>query len=310
MVRRPDKRYVSCFVLAVSVMASPIGARSETRGPALVLAEGSIARGPLTALGRDLELAGEALSDVAVVGGNARVSGKVAGDLILLGGDVVLAATARIEGDVFALGGEIESEAGTWIGGKTASYPTFSTAWLTLLEGPSLGLSPSAPLVVGAKLALLAAWMFLVLLFLATGSRGVLSTSESVRLEPFRNFFVGLTGILAMVLAGLFFSAFAAVLVGVPLLILVVVAAIVLKLWGMVAVFHAVGRWLLFDFMGRRVSQLDAAIGGLLVLGTIKLLPFLGTWVWTAATLVGVGAALNTKFGRREPWFESAPSAT
>lgn len=283
-----------------------MAAGGEVQAPALVLAEGSIARGPLTALGRDLELAGEALSDVAVVGGNAKVSGKVAGDLILLGGSAALAATARVEGDVFALGGEVESEPGAWVGGKTVSYPSFSRAWLTLLEGPSLGLSPSAPLVVGAKLALLAAWLTLVLLFLSTGSRGVLSTSEGVRLEPFRNFFLGLTGVLAMVLAGLFFSAFAAVLVGVPLLVLVVVAALVLKLWGMVAVFHAVGRWLLGDVLGRRISQLDAAVGGLLVLGMIKLLPVLGTWVWTVATLVGVGAALSTKFGRREPWFESA----
>ena len=83
-------------------------------------------------------------------------------------------------------------------------------------------------------------------------------------------------------------------------------AALVLKLWGMVAVFHAVGRWLLGDVLGKRISQLDAAVGGLLILGMIKLLPFLGTWVWTVATLIGVGAALSTKFGRREPWFESA----
>jgi hypothetical protein len=29
-----------------------------------------------------------------------------------------------------------------------------------------------------------------------------------------------------------------------------------------------------------------------------------GVWVWTATTLVGIGATLMTKFGRLEPWFE------
>jgi len=157
-----------------------------------------------------------------------------------------------------------------------------------------------------AKLALLASWLALILLFLATGSQGVASTSEAVQAEPFRNFFIGLTGVLAIVMAGLFFSAFAAVLVGVPLLVLVVVAALILKLWGMVAVFHAVGSWILKNVLGRRASQLDAALVGLVVLGTLKLLPYVGTWVWTVATLVGVGAALTTKFGRREPWFEAS----
>ena len=42
---------------------------------------------------------------------------------------------------------------------------------------------------------------------------------------------------------------------------------------------------------------------GLVALGLIKLAPWVGTWVWTIATFIGVGAALTTKLGRREPWF-------
>jgi hypothetical protein len=42
------------------------------------------------------------------------------------------------------------------------------------------------------------------------------------------------------------------------------------------------------------------------VLGAIKFLPWLGVLAWYAVTLIGVGAALSTKFGRREPWFELA----
>ncbi len=43
---------------------------------------------------------------------------------------------------------------------------------------------------------------------------------------------------------------------------------------------------------------------GLLVLGGLKLVPWVGTLVWWTATFVGVGVALSTKFGRREPWLE------
>ncbi len=129
-----------------------------------------------------------------------------------------------------------------------------------------------------------------------------------MRLEPFRNFLVGLVGVLAMVLTALFFSAFSGALLGLPLLVLVVVVALVLRFWGMVAIFFAVGE-ALFRLLKRRPPlPLHTACCGLVVLGVIKFLPGLGVWVWSLVTFIGVGATLATKFGRREPWFEPHPA--
>jgi hypothetical protein len=186
------------------------------------------------------------------------------------------------------------------------SYPDARAAWLTLIEGPSLGLGATSPVVVGAKLALLASWLLVLVAFFAVSGREVLSTSESVAQEPFRVFWIGLVGILTLVLTVVLFQALAAALVGLPLLILAVILAVVLKLWGMVAVFHALGDWL-WSRLGRRpLAPVQAATVGLLVLGAIKFLPYVGVWAWTAATLIGVGAALATKLGRREPWLSPA----
>lgn len=305
-------------VLGVALLAAPPAPATPPPPPgdataapsALTLGEGALARRQLVAVGRDLVVEGRALADVAALDGDARIVGEVVGDVIVLGGDAVLAATARVGGDVFALGGRVHADPGAEIGGRTVSHPTVSSAWLTLLEGPTLGLSPFDPLVLGAKLALLTAWLALTLLLFATAGTGMLATSESVTVEPFRNFFLGLTATLTLLLGALFFSAFAAALVGLPMLVLVVMVAMVLKLWGMVAVFHAAGRWLL-ELLGRRtwgMSALNVAVLGLVVLGVFKLLPWVGGWVWTAATLIGVGATLDTKFGRREPWFAPGPS--
>ena len=82
--------------------------------------------------------------------------------------------------------------------------------------------------------------------------------------------------------------------------------ALLLKLWGMVAVFHALGDWVLSRVLHRRWIPLNAAILGLVLLGVLKLIPWVGAWSWTVASLIGVGASLTTKFGRREPWFETA----
>jgi hypothetical protein len=292
---------VTAAVLVLLVgLAAPAPASGE---PALHLARGSVSRQQLVAVGRDLVIDGEALADVAALDGSVRISGRVAGDVIVLGGGAALLPGARVVGDVFVLGGRIDAAAGAAIGGRAVSYPTVGAAWLTLLEGPSLGLGATSPLVVGGKLALLAAWSLLVLVFFATSGREVLVTADAVRREPLRCFVVGLTGVVTLTLTALFFSAFAAALVGVPLLVLVVVLALVLKLWGMVAVFHALGAWT-GGRLGRRPTPLAAATWGLALLGVVKLLPWAGTLAWTAATLIGVGAALSTKLGRGEPWFE------
>jgi len=302
---RPDlKRVLILLPLLVSVGDDAKGAEPVT---ALTIEKGSVARSQIVAVGRDLRVDGEAAADVVSINGTAHINGKVTGDVIVLGGNALLSTTAHVEGDVFVLGGRLEAEQGARIDGRSVSYPTISSAWLTLIEGPSLGLSATSPVILGAKLALLAAWLTLTLLLLATSGRGVLSTSEQVRIEPLRDFFVGLTAVLALTMTGLFFSAFAAAVVGIPLLVLVVMLAFMLKLWGMVAVFHAVGEWVGERVFRRRLLVLNCAVVGLLVLGSIKMIPWVGTWVWTVATFIAVGASLSTKFGRREPWFDLEP---
>jgi hypothetical protein len=290
------------LLAALPALASPAVAASGK--VALHLEKGSIARHQLVAIGRDLVIDGDALSDVAALSGSVEVSGHVAGDVVLLSGDAHLSPAARVDGDVFALGGRVDAAPGARIGGRSVSYPTASSVWLTLIEGPTLGLSAFSPVVLGAKVALLAAWALLVLLFFAASGREVLGTAESVRQEPFRSFFTGLTGVITLFLTAVFFGAFAGALVGLPLLIVVVLLGLVLKLWGSVAVFYALGDWLARHLLHRRARPLNAATGGLLVLGLLKFLPWVGDWTWTVVTFIGVGAALSTKFGRREPWFD------
>ena len=294
---------MNVFLAAFLLLAAPPPAEAPA---ALRLEAGSLARHQLVAIGRDLIVAGEALGDVAAVEGSVEVSGRVDGDVVILGGDARLLSSARIGGDVHVLGGVIRASPGARVQGRMVSYPTASSVLVTLIEGPSLGLGFSSPLVMGTKVALLAAWAALLLLLFAASGRQVLETAGEIRREPFRSFFVGLTGVLALLLTGLFFSAFTGGLVGVPLLVLVVLLALLLKLWGMIAVFYALGEWLARRVFRRRPRPLNAATLGLLVLGVIKFLPWLGVWAWTAASLIGIGASLSSKFGRREPWFELA----
>ncbi len=285
-------------------LALPFEASAAARPPAQVIEAGSSVHRQVVALGRDLVIAGRAEGDVAALSGAVRISGSVSGDVIVLDGSVELLPDASVGGDIFVLGGEIRAAPGARVAGRSVAYPDASGAWLALLEAPTLGQAASSPLVLGAKLALLTAWLVLVLFFFAASGRQVLATAEIARTEPFRCFSVGLTGVITMVLTAMFFSLFAAALVGVPLLVLVILLALVLKLWGMVAVFHAFGAALLSRLRSRRLSALNVATVGLLVLGVVKFVPVVGLLAWHVATFIAVGAALLSKLGRREPWFE------
>jgi hypothetical protein len=294
------------LLLTLAVPAAAHAAPIAEGEPAMRLEAGSTTGQQLVAIGRDVSVEGEALSDVAALNGSVDVSGRVDGSVIVLRGDARLAPTARVAGDVYVVGGRIHAARGAQTGGRMVSYPNASNAWLTLLEGPSIGLGFASRLVLGAKLAVVASWALLLLLFFAASGRQLIETAEGVRREPFRSFFVGLTGVVSLVLTALFFTAFARGILGVPFVVLIVLLGIVLKLWGTVAVFYALGEWLSRRVFRRRFQPLNAATIGLLVLAAVKFLPWLGVLAWYAVTCIGVGAALSTKFGRREPWFEMA----
>jgi hypothetical protein len=302
-------RHALALLLAVLPFAGASPARAAAADTALEIGSGSVAHHQVVAVGRNLVVSGRVTSDVAALNGAVTITGEVTGDVIVLGGNARLADSAEVGGDVFVLGGTLEAAPGSTISGRSVAYPDASAAWLTLLEAPTLGLSATSPLILGAKLALLAAWLLLTLLLFAIAGRGILATAERLEAEPFRCFSVGLTGVLSLTLTALLFSLFAAALVGVPLLVMVVVFALLLKLWGLTAVFHAFGLFLSRRVLKRRFTPLNTAVLGLLVLGTLKLIPVVGLLTWHVASLIGVGGALVTKLGREEPWFEAAAEA-
>ncbi|HEY6322866.1 MAG TPA: polymer-forming cytoskeletal protein [Thermoanaerobaculia bacterium] len=302
----PARAAISRTPAAGGAAPSVSAASAVSARPALRLEPGAIARHQLVAVARDIEVDGDALADVAALNGSVLVRGRVKGDVIVIGGSARLGPRASVEGDISVIGGVIQVDPGARIGGRSVAYPNASPTLTTLLEGPSLGLSDASPLVLGAKLALLAAWAALLLLLFAASGRQMLETAEDVRREPFLSFFTGLTGVAALVLTALALTIFLGGLAWAPMLALVALLLLVLKLWGMVAVFYAFGDWVALRLLRRNLRPLNAATLGLLLMGAIKFLPYVGVWAWTAATLIGIGATLATKFGRREAWFDLA----
>ncbi|MXX60194.1 MAG: hypothetical protein F4112_11985 [Holophagales bacterium] len=294
---------VLCAVAAATLSCAAVESTAGTDDPAVVVGPDAVARDQLLAIGRDLELRGEARSDAVVLNGDARIDGAVQGDVIVLGGDVALGPSARLGGDVFVLGGRVNAESGAAVEGRTVAYPSAPSSLVLLTEGPVLGQAALSPTVALLNLALLLAWLLVALVLVAGFDPALTATAQSVLERPFRNFFAGLVAVLAVALTFAVLTAVAPALVGAPLLAVCGVAILVCKLWGTVAVFLAVGARLLPVRLGLAGRPLAAALCGLLALGLVKMAPYVGGWTWTIVTCVGIGAALDSRLGRRDPWF-------
>lgn len=60
--------------------------------------------------------------DVAVLGGPVEIAGRVAGDVVVINGDLTLQATGRVDGDVTIVGGRATLAEGAQVQGEVVSY--------------------------------------------------------------------------------------------------------------------------------------------------------------------------------------------
>jgi len=195
----------------------------------------------------------------------------------------------------------------TLVTGMIASptEPTkFDLQSITLQQAASM-LQQSAVTV-----SLVAVWILAAVALTLMSGREVRASSTEVRASALHCFTLGLVAVTSFVLTAIVFSYLIPFFIGVPLLFALAVFAVITKIYGMVAVFHAVGTLIAGvrsreQLTSRKWLRGDLAMSviGALLLGAIRLIPMVGAIVWGLASVFAIGTALATKFGRREPWF-------
>lgn len=245
-------------------------------GGTLVLAEGAEHRGSVTLLA-----------------GEVRVSGRVVGDLTVLGGEATLTATAEITGDAAAAGGTVLRDRGAVVRGSLTEEPGPGTV-LQRSGEPRSPAEATLWFLVGIAIMTGLAWLTANLV-----PRPLERTQAAATGYPVVS---GALGALALVTA---------LPLGVTMvftLFLIPVAGILLLALGGTAVFGliALGRGVgirVLRRLGRTWSTPRAAALGTAMLVTVLqlvgLVPLLGAAVLGLTVVVCVGAVLLTGFGLR-----------
>jgi hypothetical protein len=261
---------------------------------------------------------GEVVRDVTVMGGNLEVSGTVTGDLLVMGGHVVLHPGARLKGDASAFGGSLMLESGASVDGDVGVFG----GSLHREDGARIGgevhegmhrrahhrgkhhvakaAAPETPKppekATPGKLARVAdalngaAILFVfgaVLLALAPDRMDKLRAQ--IAGHPMKSFALGVVGLFGGIALA---AAVCLTVIGIPFVIVGILAAIVGTLAAMCSVLETVGGALLAH--RTKNPYVHLAFGGLLFL-VAGAIPFIGGFVKLAVILTALGSLIATR---------------
>lgn len=315
MYRSGDR--IRWFVLALALFVAPVTVRAQA---VYEIPAGERVERDHTMLGERVVVAGTLAGDLQMLGGSVQIDGVVEGDVFTFGSTVRFGANGRVTGDLSVVGGSVTGLRPHAVGGellvRTREHSAEAIADAGLL-GPFAGGSTPSLFSIALQLSLLLMWLVAAVLLSLASPREIRVTSIELRESVLHTFVLGLVAFTSFVLTAVVFSYLIPFLVGIPLLLALGAFGIFVKIFGTVAVFHAVGSLVAAprtreQLEKRRFLRGDLAltIAGLLILGLIRLIPVVGVIVWMIASVFGIGAALATKFGRRDPWYLARRSGT
>ena len=287
------------LVLAGAAGAQPMPDASDRStefatalGDDTLVATGERVEEDLLAIGGNLTVDGEAGGDAVALDGDVVVRGLVAGDALSIGGRVRLARGARVEGNAFSLFGGVDVAEGATVGGRVRSLAPlppgekpgyFSVGW-------------SRPVLLARFLGLVF-WFLAALIATFAAPETVARSAVELGRHPLR-----LAGI-GLLLAGSFALSLVLgvwlipVFVGIPLLVLLVLAGAALGALSLAATFHAVGERISERLGERALNGYAQVLGGALVFCVLHFVPVLGTLVWLLGLLGGAGAVVAVRLG-------------
>jgi hypothetical protein len=268
------------------------------RSSAFVVDRDDEIREDIVVMGRSVEIVGRVRGGVLALGGDVNVTGTVDGDVAAIGGSITQSAESHVSGDVLVLGGEYR------VPSETCRDTHRDTV---LLAGSERSLreffaNPTRELLVphmdrsyfGWRIAAALSSFILALMLVAIVPAQISRASERLAADPLKIAAIGLVGTLAGVLA----VSLALVALPAPMSAvvsgLVLVALVVVQLFGRVVAYFLVGRWLQRRTLGARSrSQTVALLFGVLALALLGSLPVVGALLVFATFILSVGIILT-----------------
>lgn len=257
-------------------------------------------RGSVVTFGGELNVPGAVTRDLVAFGGKAKCSGQVEGSVVAFGGVTRFQPGARVGEDVVVLGGVIEGADQASIEGKTVSKAPFGcmTSEDFCTDFGSFFDIWFSAVAIALRIFMVLLWIGVALLLEALMGERIGNAAQNMREHWLRNTLIGFLWCFVALALFVIFILLCFVLIGVPFLLLLLVFAAAVWVFGMVAVFRMLGEALARAMGQPRMSTYAAVSLGALLVALIKIIPVLGTLAGLVLALLGMGTALMTRFGK------------
>jgi hypothetical protein len=264
----------------------------------------------LVAWGGTVNIEGKIRKDVLVVGSEVTISGEVGDSFVGIGARVLLKPTAVIHKDLVILGGTLVREDGSTVKGDTVYFKSDEIRQ-RFLRGGFRGLFGAAflPFILIIKFVSLLVWAVLVAIVAGLFPKNVTLAAGEMRRSLGPVLLTGLIAVAAFTFLIIFAAVLSIILIGIPILIALSFAAIIIKIFGRVVVYYVAGQMTAKVFNRTSISPMAGSMLGLVVVGIIGFIPIIGGLFSFFLSLLAWGITLRTKFGFTENWFKKTPPA-
>jgi hypothetical protein len=250
-----------------------------------------------TTFARNIEIEKPVEGRIVAVLSDVRIASRVSGDVVVWGGSVTFSPSGFVEGNLSVFGGGINAPEGkpVPVRGMVSTPGTLLRLYLDEMHRAPWDES-HALLSRGLRLVALSAWLAVSLALLFCFASPFARAAASADTHWSGTLIAGALGVLSLLLATVSALALLPPALSVPIAILFGSVAVAAKVFGMGALFLLLGQKLVKSVApAKRPAALAA---GLALLGAVSLLPFVGSVVWSAASVVAVGIAFLTRFGK------------
>jgi hypothetical protein len=250
-----------------------------------------------TAFARNIEIEKPVAGRVVAVLSDVRIASRVSGDVVVWGGTVTFSPSGFVEGNLSVFGGGVNVPEGKPlpVSGMVSTPGTLLRLYLDEMHRAPWQERSQGLLFRGLRLLALSVWLAVSLALLFCFASPFARAATSAEIHWSSTLLAGALGVLSLLLATVAALALLPPALSIPIAIVLGLVAVAAKVFGMGALFLLLGQKLVGSVApAKRPAALAA---GLALLGAVSLLPFIGSVVWSAASVVAVGIAFLTRFG-------------
>ncbi|MEW6456044.1 MAG: hypothetical protein AB1410_04935 [Acidobacteriota bacterium] len=266
----------------------------------VVIGKDEVYKKEIVTFGGDSLIEGKTLDSIVAFGGSITIRGEVDDDVVGFGSKIAIESRGKVTGSVVCIGGELIKDPESIIEGEIVYLMSKGDVYNYLNKISKGILSFSfVPILFIIKIILLFFWFFIVLFVFVVFQRQVVFSSSELTKHLGRFGAMGFIVFIIFIFLLIFFCILSIILIGLPFLILLIFAYLVIKIFGRTVLLYWIGKNFSVALGWKSASEISCVLVGFVFLMIFSFIPGLSILFTFLLDIFGLGTVLLTRFGTK-----------